>query len=156
MLSGVLAEDGGRNAVDSGFSHQLLRPALPSAVGADEIRNLVDACRNARDNQLLRGHVLYEVPSMVSELEVDLALSHVAPRDAEGSVLRVPAWLRDHPCDIRRARNRVGARHGVHHVVVAHLSGVVDEQNGDAVLVGETLEIGELAIIARIAVVTNG
>ena len=93
---------------------------------------------------------------MVLELEVDLALLHVAPRDAEGSVLGVPVRFCKHPCEVRCARDRVGARHGVHHVVVAHLSGVVDEQNGDAALIGETLEVGELAIIARIAVVTNG
>lgn len=126
VLSEELAEDGGRNAVDSGFSHQLLRPALSCAAGADEARNLVDACWNARNGQLLRWHVLHEVPPMVSELEVDLALLHVAPRDAEDSVLGIPAWLREHPCEIRRAHDRVGARHGVHHVAVAHLPGVVD------------------------------
>ena len=126
VLSEVLAEDGGRNAVDSGFFHQLLRPAFPCAAGADEVRNLIDACWNARSSQLLRWHVLHEVPPMVSELKVDLALLHVAPRDAEGSGLGIPVWLREHPCEVRRAGDRVGARHGVHHVAIAHLPGVVD------------------------------
>lgn len=92
---------------------------------------------------------------MVSELEVDLVLLHFAPRDAEGSVLGIPAWLREYPREVRYAGDCVGSPHGVHHVAVAHLLGVVDEHDRDTVLVGGIIEFGEFPVITGIAVVAG-
>lgn len=139
MLGEVFAVHRWRDVIDSRLPHQLPGPALPAAIRLDKVHHLVDACRDACGGQVFRTPVAHEAPTVVLELEIDLAPLYVAPSDAEGSLLGVPAGLRENPREVRDAGDSVGAGDGVHHVAVAHLSRVVDEQHGNPMVVGEPL-----------------
>ena len=98
------------------------------------------ARRRRRLGQLLRRFFLDHLPAVAAKADVCHALFDVPTGDGQGGVVVVPVPL-DDPGEVCRAGDGVGAGDGVHDVAVAHLTGVVDDEDGYPMGIGEALQL---------------
>ena len=154
MLRQVLAERRDGQAPDVGLRHQRPGRAFPMTALMGEGNDIQHARRNLGFGQLLERSVLDLHPAVFPKAQFQFSLLDVSTGDAECGIGRVPVPCQ-HPGEVRGTGDGVRAGNRVHYVGVAHLSGVVDNQDGYAVGIGEALQLGHVPIVRRVAVVTR-
>ena len=129
VLGEVLAERRRRHPDDPHLFHERVRGTLPMAEIGNEPDDRGNARRHRRFGQLLRRFPLDHLPAVAAKADVRHPFLDATAGDGQFGIIVVSVPL-DDPGEVCRAGDGVGAGDGVHDVAVAHLAGVVDDEDG--------------------------
>ena len=132
---------------------QLGHRAPKPPVRQKEIRHLKNKVRDAFLSQIVGAERLGNLPSDAPHLHFELFLLHIPACNAEGGAIAEAVILAEnHPC-IRHAQNACGAGHIIENIAaVPLLSGVMDNEDANAVVIGELFQAGQILVVLGIGI----
>lgn len=93
---------------------------------------------------------------VLAPLQTDFSILDVSAHAVEGSPLAAPPVLHQREAGIHRTADGGGAGDAAEHILGRLLSQMVDEENGNAVGVGQPLEDGQVTVVVGVGGVVDG
>lgn len=120
-------------------------------VRQEKIRHLKNKVRDAFLSQIPGAERLGNLPSDAPHLHFQLLLLHIPACNAEGGTIAEAVILAENHPRIRHAQNACGTGHIIENIaVVPLLSGVMDNEDANAVVIGELFQAGQVLVVLGI------
>lgn len=122
-------------------------------VRQEKIRHLKNKVRDAFLSQIPGAERLGNLPSDAPHLHFQLLLLHIPACNAEGGTIAEAVILAENHPRIRHAQNACGTGHIIENIaVVPLLSGVMDNEDANAVVIGELFQAGQVLVVLGIGI----